>query len=133
MPDTPTPRSALEARNNFRRGLTLCVGRPIGQRLLPGQALLLLTIADAPGPHSTASLSKVLGTSRPRASVVLATMEAAGWIQKTRHQQEIRHHLTVLGQDVIDHIDVVLRGEGDDTRHPYRLAHTSHGAPIANE
>ena len=38
-----------------------------------------------------------------------------------------------LHATVIDHIDVVLRGEGDDTRHPYRLAHTSHGAPIANE
>ena len=111
MPDSPTQRSALEARTNFRRGLTLCVGPPVGQRLLPGQALLLMTIADVPGPHSTASLAKVLGTSRPRASIVLAAMETAGWIQKTRHKQEIRHHLTTLGQDLIDNVDVVLRGE----------------------
>jgi len=111
MSDSPPLRSALEARTNFRRGLTLCVGPPIGQRLLPGQALLLLTIADIPGPHSTASLAKILGTSRPRASIVLAAMEAAGWLQKTRNRQEIHYQLTTLGQNLIDHVDVVLRSE----------------------
>lgn len=132
MPESATPRSALEARTIFRRGITLCAGPPFGQRLLPGQALLLLTVADVPGPHNTTSLAEVLGTSRPRASVVLAAMQAAGWIRKSRHRQQTRYHLTTLGQDLVNNIDVVLRGGEANKGPPCRIASAARSARNPN-